>query len=74
MRSVSGMMEKAAIGEDEDGRGDDAVGGAEVLALDRGFGAAGVVGDVLEALVEVVGMFLVGLGVVHRGTPSPLSG
>jgi len=36
------------------------VGGAEVLAADGGGGAAGVVGEVLEALVEVVGALDVG--------------
>jgi hypothetical protein len=47
--------------------------GAEVLADDGGFGAAGVVGDVLEALVEVGGSLDVWPGVVH-GYPYPLPG
>jgi len=47
------------------------VGGAEVLAADGGGGAAGVVGEVLEALVEVVGSLDVGVGVEHVGYPPP---
>ena len=47
------------------------MGGAEVLAADGGGGAAGVVGEVLEALVEVVRALDVGVGVEHVGTPSP---
>jgi hypothetical protein len=62
---------EAAVGEEDDGRGADAVFGAEVLAEDGGFGAAGVVGDVLEALVEVVWALDVWFGFVHVGTPPP---
>jgi len=61
---------ESAVGVDEDGRGRDAVSGAEVFALDGGGGASGVVGEVLEALVEVVGSQDVGLGLVH-GVPPP---
>jgi hypothetical protein len=66
-----GGQGEAAVGVEEDGRGADAVAGAEVLALDGGLGAAGVVGDVLEALVEVVGALDVGLDLVHGGYPPP---
>ena len=43
---------------------------AEVLAADGGFGAAGLVVEVFEALVEVIGVLLVWSGVVH-GYPYP---
>ena len=66
-----GGQGEAAVGVEEDGRGADAVAGAEVLALDGGLGAAGVVSDVLEALVEVVGALDVGLDLVHGGYPPP---
>ena len=62
---------ETAVGVEVDGRGADAVGGAEVLAADGGFGAAGVVGDVLEALVELGWALDVGLGFVHGGYPLP---
>ena len=61
---------EAAVGADVDGRGLDAVVDAEVLADDGGFGAAGLVVDVLEALVELVWVLLVWACVVH-GYPSP---
>ena len=66
-----GGQGEAAVGVEEDGRRADAVARAEVLALDGGLGAAGVVGDVLEALVEVVGALDVGLDFVHGGYPLP---
>ena len=69
-----GGQGEASVGVEEDGRGTDAVAGAEVLALDGGLGAAGVVGDVLEALVEVVGALDVGLDLVHGGYPLPRCG
>lgn len=65
---------EAAVGADVDGRGLDAVVDAEVLADDGGFGAAGLVVEVLEALVELVGMLLVGTCVVHGYPPPPQGG
>ena len=65
---------EAAVGADIDGRGLDAVVDAEVLADDGGFRAAGLVVEVLEALVELVGMLLVWACVVHEYPPTPLPG
>lgn len=65
---------EAGVGADVDGRGLDAVVDAEVLADDGGFGAAGLVVDVLEALVELVGMLLVWACVVHGYPPPPSRG
>ena len=64
---------EAAVGTDVDGRGLDAVVDAEVLAADGGFGAAGLVVEVLEALVELVWVAFVWRGVVH-GIPLPPRG
>jgi len=61
---------EAAVGIDVDGRGLDAVVDAEVLAADGGFRAAGLMVEVLEALVELVWVALVWRGVVH-GIPLP---
>ena len=61
---------EAAVGVDVDGRGLDAVVDAEVLAADGGFRAAGLMVEVLEALVELVWVALVWRGVVH-GIPLP---
>jgi len=64
---------EAAVGTDVDGRGLDAVVDAEVLAADGGFGAAGLMVEVLEALVELVWVAFVWRGVVH-GYPLPPRG
>ena len=64
---------EAAVGTDVDGRGLDAVVDAEVLAADGGFGAAGLMVEVLEALVELVWVAFVWRGVVH-GYPYPPPG
>jgi len=61
---------EAAIGEDHDGHGINAVGGAKILALDGGVFAAGVRVDVLEALMKIERALLVRRGVVH-GYPLP---
>ena len=65
---------EAAVGADIDGRGLDAVVDAEVLADDGGFRAAGLVVEVLEALVELVWMLLVWACVVHGYPPPPSRG
>ena len=62
---------EAAVGIDVDGRGLDAVVDAEVLAADGGFRAAGLVVEVLEALVKLVWVALVWRGVVHGIPPPP---
>jgi len=61
---------EAAIGEDHNGHGIDAVSDAKVLTLNGGVFAAGVRVDVLEALVKIERALLVRCGVVH-GYPLP---